>query len=131
MRSPRPTAASLAAAFVLSGTLVTACGNDDPAPPTAAKASPLASGATIERDPYAITCGHVRDQLEWATVTRRATVAIADREPVRGLDRLRMTQSLFYAMTEICKGQPASHEPARAAVRGVKSGRYVADLSAP
>jgi hypothetical protein len=131
MRSPRLTAASVAAAFVVSGTLVAACGNDDPAPATTAKASPLASAATIERDPYAIACGHVRDQLEWGEVTRRATVAIADREPVRGLNRLRMTQSLFYAMTEICKGQPASHEPARAAVRGVESGRFLADLSAP
>jgi hypothetical protein len=42
-----------------------------------------------------------------------------------------MTQSLFYAMTEICRGQPATLRPARAAVRDVQSGRYVADLSSP
>jgi hypothetical protein len=129
MRSPRLTAANVGVAFVLAGTLVAACGADDPA--TAAKAAPLASAAAIERDPYAITCGHVRDQPKWASLTRQATVAIADREPVPGLTRLRTSQSLYYAMTEICKGQPAAHEPARAAVRDVDSGRYRVDVRAP
>jgi hypothetical protein len=124
MRSPR----SVCLAFAVVATLAAACGEDEPDPPTPA---PLASAATIDRDPYVITCAHVRDQLRWADVTRRATVAIADREPVRGLNRLRMTQSLFYAMTEICDGRPANYKPADAAVRGVADGRYRADLSAP
>jgi hypothetical protein len=118
-------------AFALSGTLLAGCGEDDPTPVAAAKPAPLTSAATVERDPYAITCGHVRDQSKWSSLTRGATVAIADREPVRGLTRLRMTQSLYYAMTEICKGQPATREPARAAVRDVGSGRYRVDLRAP
>ena len=122
---------SLAAAGVALVMGVTACGTGDTVPATTAKAPSLPSAATLARDPYAITCGHVRDQLKWADATRRATVAIADREPVRGLTRLRMTQSLYFGMTEICDGQPATHQPARAAVRGVESGRYLADLSSP
>jgi hypothetical protein len=129
MRSHRLTAVAVGIALV---TGVSACGDGDTEPAAAkAKAPSLPSAAALARDPYAITCGHVRDQLKWAEPTRRATVAIADREPVRGLTRLRMTQSVFFAMTEICDGQPALHRPARAAVRGVQSGRYVADLSSP
>ena len=55
--------------------------------------------------------GHVRDQQKWADVTRRATVAIAGRERTPRLTGLQETQSIFYAMTEVCKGQPASFEP--------------------
>ena len=120
--------AAVGAALVMG---VAACGDDGTVPAKTAKAPSLPSAATLASDPYAITCGHVRDQLKWADATRRATVAIADREPVRGLNRLRMTQSLFYGMTELCNGRPATHRPARAAVSGVESGRYVADLSAP
>jgi hypothetical protein len=122
-------AAGIGAALVIG---VTACGNGDTATVAAkAKAPSLPSAAALARDPYSITCGHVRDQLTWAGPTRRATVAIADREPARGLNRLRMTESLFFAMTEICDGKPAMHRPARAAVRGVHSGRYIAGLGAP
>ena len=123
---------SVPVAVVLAAVLAGACGDeDDRAPSQAAKSPALASAATVDRDPYAIECGHVRDQQKWADVTRRATVAIADREPVRGLSRLRMTQSVFYAMSEICEGRPAAHRPAAAAVRGVADGTYVADLGAP
>lgn len=128
MRSHTHVAAIAAATLALG---VTACGDGETAPATTAKSPPLPSAATLARDPYSITCGHVRDQLKWADATRRATVAIADREPVRGLNRLRMTQSLFFGMTELCDGRPATHRPAHAAVSGVESGRYLADLSAP
>ena len=77
---------------------------------------------------HALSCGHVTDQLEWADETRRATVAIADDMRTHGLNRLQKTQSLFYAMTELCKGRPPSHEPVDAAVEAVRSGRYRADL---
>jgi hypothetical protein len=85
----------------------------------------------VDSDPYAIACGHVRDQQRWADVTRRASVAIADRERVRGLNRLQATQSLFFAMTELCKGRPASYQPAKAAARAVQKGKFAADLGAP
>jgi len=121
----RSAAACVAVAVALSALLVAACGGEERSADTVASGPRLASAAAIDGDPYAIACGHVRDQLRWAGVTRRATVAIAEREPVRGLNRLRTTQSLFYAMTELCAGRRATYEPARTAVRAVSRGRYV------
>jgi hypothetical protein len=104
--------------------LVGACGGEDseaPAQPPAAKLAPVSA---IEADPYAITCGHVRDQGKWASVTRQATVAIADRERFRKLSRLRASQSVYYAMTEVCKRKPVTFEPAQAAAEGVRDGTF-------
>lgn len=125
------TTGGLAAALAVSAALLAACGGDDEEPRAKPKAPQLASAGVIDSDPYAIACGHVRDQQKWADVTRRATVAIADRERIARLNRLQATQSLFLAMTELCKGSPASHEPARAAVQAVRQGKYRADLGAP
>jgi hypothetical protein len=115
----------------LAVAVLAACGGDDKETPTKPKAPKLASVQTIDRDPYAIACGHVRDQQNWAEATRRATVALSDREQIPGLNRLQATQSLFYAMTEVCKGRPASYEPAEAAVGAVREGKYRADLGTP
>ena len=91
----------------------------------------LASAAAIEDHPDAIACGHVRNQQKFADATRRATVAIGNRERITGLNPLQATQSIFFAMTELCKGRPASFEPADAAVRAVREGRYRADIGTP
>jgi hypothetical protein len=115
----------------LAVAVLAACGADDKENPTEHKAPELASVETIDKDPYAIACGHVRDQQNWAEATRRATVALSDREQIPGLNRLQATQSLFYAMTEVCKGRPASYEPAEAAVGAVREGKYRADLGTP
>jgi hypothetical protein len=125
------TAVSALTALALSAALLSACGNEEEARPSAANKPELASASVIEDDPYAIACGHVRDQQKWASVTRHATVAISDREQIAGISRLQATQSIFSAMTELCKGRPASYQPAEAAVDGVRSGRYRADLGAP
>jgi hypothetical protein len=118
---------TLALCFVL----LAACGGNGAEPEAKSNAPKLASARVIENDTYALACGHVRDQQKWAEVTRRATVAIADRERIPGLNRLQATQSVFFAMTELCKGRPASYQPAKAAVRAVRAGRYRADLGAP
>jgi hypothetical protein len=125
------TAVSALTALALYAALLSACGSEDEARPAAAKAPELASATVIEDDPYAIACGHVRDQQTWASVTRRATVAISDRDKIRGINRLQATQSIFFAMTELCKGRSASYKPAEAAVDGVRSGAYRANLGAP
>ena len=127
----RMTIRGLGAALAVSAVLLAACGADDEESRKKPKAPQLASAAVVESDPYAIACGHVRDQEKWADVTRRATVALSDRERIAGLTRLQATQSVFFAMTELCKGKPASHEPGRAAVRAVRQGKYRADLGAP
>lgn len=49
----------------------------------------------------------------------------------RKTPELASAQSLFFAMTELCKGRPASYEPAKAAVRAVRQGKYRADLGTP
>jgi hypothetical protein len=116
-------------AMVLVAAAMLAAGCGDASPKAAKGPPPLASAAALERDPHALSCGHVTDQLEWAQATRRATVAIADGMRIRGLNRLQKTQSLFYAMTELCKGQAASYKPVDAAVQAVRTGRYRADLN--
>jgi uncharacterized lipoprotein YajG len=128
-RSPR--AISLGTILAASAVLLAACGQEDEEARAQPKAPQLASAQLIGADPYAIACGHVRDQQQWADVTRRATVAIADRERIPKLNRLQATQSLFYAMTVVCKGRPRSFEPAGTAVRAVRAGTYRADLAAP
>jgi hypothetical protein len=132
MRPDNPTTGAMVAALAVSAALLLgACGKDNDHARDQRKAPKLASAQAIEQDPYAIACGHIRDQQRWASETRRATVAIGDREKVPGLNRLQATQSLFFAMTELCKGRPASYEPADAAVQGVREGKYRADLGAP
>jgi hypothetical protein len=130
MRSVRSFPGACAALAVTAG-LLSACGADEPQPPAADRPPKLASAQAIDGNPGAIACGHVRDQQKWADVTRRATVALADRAQIQGLSRLRATQSVFFAMTELCKGRPASYQPATAALRAVERGDYRADLAAP
>jgi hypothetical protein len=66
----------------------------------------------------------VRDQQKWAHVTRQATFAIADRERFRNLNRLLVSQSVYYALTEVCKQKPVTFEPAHAAAQGVRDGTF-------
>ncbi|MBD0282918.1 MAG: hypothetical protein ICV69_12105 [Thermoleophilaceae bacterium] len=122
----------LGLALAMCVVLLAACGDDNGSEPTAkSSTAKLASARAIEGDPYAIACGHVRNQQQWADVTRRATVTLADRERIPGLNRLQATQSLFFAMTELCKERPASYQPAKPAVEAVRAGTYRADLGAP
>ena len=123
MRTGKLTAGGAGTALLISGALLIACG-DEGQPRAEADAPALASAAAINSDPYAIACGHVRNQQRWAGVTRRATVAMANRERIPGLTTLQVTQSTFYGMTELCKGRPAGFQPAHAAVKGVESGEY-------
>ena len=64
-------------------------------------------------------------------MTRRAQYALADDADIPGLNRLRASQSIYFAITEVCKGKPASYKPARPAIAGVRSGEFVADLGSP
>jgi hypothetical protein len=132
MRSDKPTTGVMVVALAASAALLLgACGAGDDQAQTKRKPPKLASAQALEKDPYAIACGHVRDQERWASETRRATVAIGDREKIAGLNPLQATQSVFFAMTEVCKGRPASYEPAEVAVQGVRQGTYRADLGTP
>jgi hypothetical protein len=132
MRSDKRTTGVLAAALAVGAALLLgSCGAGDGDAQAERKAPKLASAQALEKDPYAIACGHVRDQQRWASETRRATVAIGDHERIPGLNRLQATQSVFFAMTEVCKGRAVSYEPAELALQGVRQGKYRADLGRP
>jgi hypothetical protein len=110
---------TLVAALAATTFIGAGCGSDGDT-----KAPKLAPAAVIDEDPYALSCGHVRDQMKWSYATKQATVAIANRERFRGMTLLQTSQSLFFAMTELCKGQAATYRPAKPAVQGVRSGKF-------
>ena len=122
MKSINGTAAL--AALCAAALLPSACGEQDITAPPQRPAAKLAPASAIDADPYAITCGHVRDQQRWAYVTRRATVAIANSERFRKVNTLKASQSLFFAMTELCKQKPPTFQPAAAAAQGVRDGTF-------
>jgi hypothetical protein len=87
--------------------------------------------AQLDRDPYDLRCEDLADKVASADMTRRVQYALADDAEIPGLNRLRASQSIFFAITEVCKGKPGSFQPARPAIAGVRSGEYVADLGSP
>jgi hypothetical protein len=86
----------------------------------------------VERNPYALTCGDLTRQPESPEAQKlviRAEFALA-REPVLRRRVRRMTlnragRSVYWAMTEICKGRDASFAPGRPAVDAVRRGEYL------
>ena len=92
----------------------------------------------VARNPYAVTCGDLERQPlhpESAKLVIRAEFALA-REPalekVVAKETLNRTgRSVYFAMTEICKGREASFEPARRAVAAVRRGKYLAARNRP
>lgn len=92
----------------------------------------------VERNPYAVTCGDIRRQRshpDSARLVIHAEFALA-REPVLRKQRLKHTlnrtgRSVYYAMTQICKGRDGSFEPAQAAVEAVRRGKFRAAKNRP
>jgi hypothetical protein len=84
--------------------------------------------AQLQKDPYDVRCADIRDKLTAARITRVVQVALADDAKIRGLNRLQASQSIYYAITELCKTQPDSYKPAKDAVAGVRSGEFRAEL---
>jgi hypothetical protein len=61
-------------------------------------------------------------------MTRVVQYALADDARIQGLNRLQASQSIYYAITELCKAKPGSYRPAKDAIAGVRSGEFRADL---
>jgi hypothetical protein len=86
----------------------------------------------VAGNPYALTCGDVARQAQSSTNQRlviRAEFALAQ-EPVLRKRVAKMTlnragRSVYWALTEICKGRASSFEPAREAVQAVRQGKYL------
>jgi hypothetical protein len=118
--------------LVLSAAVATGCGEDAPEDRAAKPAIGIADRqAQLEQDPYDLRCADLTDKVESARMTRIVQYALADDAKIPGLNRLRASQSIFFAITEVCKDKPGSYKPARPAIAGVRSGEYVADLGAP
>jgi outer membrane murein-binding lipoprotein Lpp len=119
--------------LVLCATVAAGCGED--APEERAAKSPAAAlaerQAQLEQDPYDLRCADLADKVDSARMTRIVQYALADDAKIPGLNRLRASQSIYFAITEICKGKPGSYKPARPAISGVRNGEYVADLGSP
>lgn len=121
--------------LVLCAATAAACGEDEGAAVKAPAPEPVVDiaerAAELERNPYALRCEDLADKVASADMTRRVQYALADDARIPGLNRLRASQSIFFAITEVCKGKPGSFEPARRAIAGVRSGEYLADLESP
>jgi hypothetical protein len=87
--------------------------------------------AQLEQDPYDLRCADLTDKVASARMTRMVQYALADDAQIPELNRLRASQSIYFAITELCKGKPGSYQPARPAIAGVRNGEFVADLESP
>jgi hypothetical protein len=123
---------------ILTGLIVSAavaggCGEDAPQERAAkAPAVTLAEReAQLEQDPYDLACADLVDKVAAARLTRRAQYALADDARIPAMSRLRASQSIYFAITEICRDKPGSYRPARPAIAGVRDGEFAADLGAP
>jgi hypothetical protein len=117
---------------VIAVCALAACGEDDEVRPVVSATPEAGHAKEVERDPYAVTCGDLAAQPkspEAQKLVIRAEFALA-REPVlrkraRGMTLNRAGRSVYWAMTEICKGREASYTPGREAVEAVRRGQYL------
>jgi hypothetical protein len=128
MRTP-----TILTGLVLCAAVGAGCGEDAPEERAAKKPTVTLAErqAQLDQDPYDLRCVDLADKVASADMTRRVQYALADDAKIPGLNRLRASQSIFFAITEICKEKPASYKPARPAIAGVRSGEFVADLGTP
>jgi len=126
--------AAIIAGLVLGAAVASGCGEESTERPVAAKSPVVALAerqAQLDQDPYDLRCADIADKVASAGLTRRVQYALADDAAIPGLNRLRAGQSIFFAITEVCKGKPGSYKPARPAISGVRNGEFLADLSTP
>jgi hypothetical protein len=128
MRTP-----TILAGIVLCAAVATGCGEAAPEKQAAKEPSVTLAErqAQLDQNPYDLRCADLADKVDSARMTRRVQYALADDAAIPGLNRLRASQSIFFAITEVCKGKPGSYKPARPAVGAVRSGEFVADLATP
>ena len=123
------------APLMLSAAVAAGCGEDAPEERAAKAAKPAVNlaerQAVLEQDPYELRCADLADKIASARMTRMVQYALADDAQIPGLNRLRASQSIYFAITELCKGKPGEYRPARPAIAGVRNGEFVADLSSP
>ena len=132
----RLTITVVAAFFALSG-----CDEDEPdeVGRRIARGEPdPAHVREVARDPYLVTCADLAAQPKSPESSRlviQAEFALAQVPELRDVvakETLNRTgRSVYYGLTEECKGRPPSFEPAKPAVAGVLSGKYRAARNRP
>jgi hypothetical protein len=88
--------------------------------------------AEVERDPYALTCGDLARQPQSPEAQKlviRAEFTLA-REPelrkrVRAMTENRVGRSVYWALTEFCRGKDESFTPGKLAVAAVQRGEFL------
>src|SRR5918999_3161845 len=85
----------------------------------------------VARNPYLVTCADLAAQPKSPEASRlviNAEFALAQvpelKEVVKSETLNRTGRSVYYGMTEVCKGRRPAFEPAKLAVEGVLQGRY-------
>ena len=128
MRTP-----TILAGLVLCAAVATGCGDAAPEKQAAGPsyAAVAERQAQLDQDPYDLRCADLADKVASAGMTQMVQYALADDAAIPGLNRLRAGQSIYFAITEVCKGKPGSYKPARPAISGVRSGEFLADLETP
>jgi hypothetical protein len=126
----------LALVLAAASALAAGCGDDDEERRVSSPGTDHAK--QVERNPYAVTCGDLSRQTtnpESARLVIHAEFALAQdpalREVVAKQTLNRTGRSVYFAMTEICKGRGPSFKPARLAVAGVLEGKYRAAKGRP
>ena len=118
--------------FAACAAIATGCGGDEEktarSESKAKTADVAARHAQLEKDPYALRCSDLRDKVASARITRVVQNALAVDAKIRGLNQLQASQSIYYAITELCKSKPGSYQPAEDAIAGVRSGEFRAQL---
>ena len=114
---------------VLGAAAIAGCGEDERRVPTVSVSQ---HRADVASNPYALTCRDLARQ-PLNSINQRLVInvefALAE-EPVLAKRVEEMTgnrvgRSIYWALTEICKGRAASFEPAAAAVKAVQDGKYL------
>jgi hypothetical protein len=120
--------------LIACAAIAAGCGDDDTGTNAKRKdgAKPVdiaARSAQLEKNPYALKCSDLSgDTVATARMTRVVQYALADDAKIRGLNRLQASQSIYFAITELCKPMPGSYRPAKDAIAAVRSGELRAEL---
>jgi hypothetical protein len=114
------------------------CGEQDETEPHVAGTPDTTHAQEVARNPYKVTCRDLSRQTlhpESAKLVIRAEFALAQdpllEEQVARETLNRIGRSVYYALTELCKGRDPSFEPGRLAVKAVSEGRYLAARNRP
>ena len=117
-------------ALTIAAGIAAGCGGDEEEKTTAAaaKAKPAAAKPDpdrIIRQPYSVTCNDIKDPQEALAFRGKMLQKLALDSKITNMQLIHVQTSIWYGMSEICKSKPATFEPAKQAVAGVKAGKYV------